>query len=1278
MAEFSFGDAVLGTAIDLSGLDDGIKEGEEHARSGFSKIGDAIGDALKVGLAGAAAAIAGVAVKGIADFTSFQGKMNEVFTLLPGISGDAMHDMSEQVKQFATDMKVLPEDVVPALYQSISAGVPKENVFDFLTTAQQAAKGGVTELSTAVDGISSVVNAYGADVLGATQASDLMFTAVRLGKTDFTQLSQSLFNVTPVASALGVKFGDVTAALAAMTAQGTPTSVATTQIRSALVELSKDGTQTSKIFREVAGKSFKEFIASGGNLQQALQLLEKKARASGLGINDLFSSVEAGSAALALTGKGTDVFTADLQAMTDSAGATQAAYDRMNDGIGPAIDELKATFSVFLLDVGERLAPFVTDIAETLGEVLPRAADAAIGALDGLVSLIDAFQTGAEGGDFLGGIANALYSLDGISPIFDTIGDGVVTLAGLFDDLTAEGGGLGVLLDDIREMTGIDLSPVLDVFQGLADTFTAAEDPITGFLDVLSEVSPTFELLRGIVEAALPPIESIVESVFGIIAGLIEDHGAKMLADVTSAWQGIQAIIDNILPPIESIVETVFGAIAQFLDAHGAEIEAVLAKAWDTIAMVVDAALKLINATIVPAFEYIASFLSAHSEEIQQILGGAWKIISGIIDAALTLIQGIIKSAMQLIQGDFSGAWQTIQDTNEQLWEDFKQVLSGAWDVIKGLVSAGVDAVVGQFLGMPAKVAGVGQAVVQQIWDGIKARWGELEAWFTGQLQALRDQLPFSEPKDTSSPLYGLSDAGAAIIDQITLGMRGVAGLLPATMRDVGGQATDALQSAIDDLGHIFDDSDAPDQVEGLGSDILSSLAMGLADNVGHAVFAATQAAQEVIGAIEDAFKMHSPSQVMIDIGSNVLLGLIIGIQDLTPDLYDAISDAAAVIVDAMDLPIDQVAEKTQQVVAQLIDQIHSLQDAAERAIEDAMGGAVDLGRAEEHALGAVDRFQGSIQNEFEKDQQARDKFVDDQMKGTQAAYEAQMRQAQAEAAELAKTDAAAAQKLLEDRNRAATEAFIKRQQEILDAAQHAGTLSDFQKDNLTRLGQGVEDQIRQAQAEADKLAETDPEAAAKFFQMRQKQIMELADLQKQFILSNDDQERARLAERMRLLEDADKREQELFERRRTQNSNSTADLAKQIQELLDKLTITDDTSPAAAAAFNQLYQLLVHLRQVAGLKTGTDFWEGGWAWVGEDGPELLNLPRGAQVLPVPRLGSLAASGAGIAPSSRMEIDLSLNLNSRGLDWLERLIDARIDNKTGRAAAAADSRRRTR
>ncbi|MFW8636711.1 hypothetical protein [Cribrihabitans pelagius] len=43
----------------------------------------------------------------------------------------------------------------------------------------------------------------------------------------------------------------------------------------------------------------------------------------------------------------------------------------------------------------------------------------------------------------------------------------------------------------------------------------------------------------------------------------------------------------------------------------------------------------------------------------------------------------------------------------------------------------------------------------------------------------------------------------------------------------------------------------------------------------------------------------------------------------------------------------------------------------------------------------------------------------------------------------------------------------------------------------------------------------------------------------------------------------------------------------------------------------------------------GTDNWRGGLSWVGERGPELVNLPMGAQVIPNNRLESVFGSGGG-------------------------------------------------
>lgn len=329
------------------------KEGGPAAQRAGAKIGDGVKRAATAAFAGGVALLG----KSVFDFAGFDKGMREVFTLLPDITQPAMDEMSQQVKDFSADFGVLPTQVVPALYQSLSAGVPKDNVFAFLESAQKLAKGGVTDLATAVDGLTGVVNAYGEEMGSAGAFSDMMFTTVKLGKTTIGDLSDNLFQVTPIASSLGVGFDQVSAAMASLTLVTGNTSVASTQLKGALAELGKGGSTAFDSFVEATGKTFPDFIREGGTLGEGLLLMQQHAEANGKTLGDMFGSVEAGQAALVLANGNAESFTANLAAMRDSSGATDAAFDTMSKGLAATMDRLKARFAVVLLDLGETMAP---------------------------------------------------------------------------------------------------------------------------------------------------------------------------------------------------------------------------------------------------------------------------------------------------------------------------------------------------------------------------------------------------------------------------------------------------------------------------------------------------------------------------------------------------------------------------------------------------------------------------------------------------------------------------------------------------------------------------------------------------------------------------------------------------------------------------------------------------------------------------------------------------------------------------------------------------------
>lgn len=341
-----------------------LKDRTTDLEKGFNKIGKAFSNfgslatkSLTVPIVASTTAMGLASKKAI----EFDNGMREVLTLLPELGNESFEKLKNQALSFSKDIGKAPEETVKALYQALSAGIPRENVFEFLETAGEASIAGVSDLRTSVDGLTSVTNAYGSEILNAQKASDIMFQTVKLGKTDFTQLSNNLYNVIPIASAIGVQFEDIGAAIAAMTAQGVPTSVATTQMKQALSELNKEGSVAYETFKQISGESFKDFIAGGGNLQEALQMMSDYAEKTGKEVTSMFSSVDAGNAVLALSGKNASKFKDYLDQVRNSVGATSEAFKKIDDGAARQFERLKAELSALVIELGNNALPLINE-----------------------------------------------------------------------------------------------------------------------------------------------------------------------------------------------------------------------------------------------------------------------------------------------------------------------------------------------------------------------------------------------------------------------------------------------------------------------------------------------------------------------------------------------------------------------------------------------------------------------------------------------------------------------------------------------------------------------------------------------------------------------------------------------------------------------------------------------------------------------------------------------------------------------------------------------------
>jgi TP901 family phage tail tape measure protein len=364
---------------------DGVAKGINQQLGGIGEqggdeFGKGFNKSVKAAMVGAASLVAGLAVgkflkSGIDAAAQLSGGLREVVTLtgLTGKEGDrAFGEFRSAVNGLSGELGLAQETLTSGLYQALSAGVPKETVFDFLAVAGKAAIAGVTDTETAVDGLTTVVNAFGLEAGDAGRVADSLFQAVKGGKTTFGELASSLFNVAPAAAAAGVEFETINAAIATLTAAGVPTSVATNQIRSSLVALQKPSKELDKVFQALGFATAKAAIDANG-YQYAIDQVYKAADGDQGVLFKLLRRTEAVNAVNVLAGTGAAKFTSELEAQQAAVGATDAAFAEVDKS--RSLERLSVSMETLTTGIGMALLPAVEGLVNVLTPLFTFMAD---------------------------------------------------------------------------------------------------------------------------------------------------------------------------------------------------------------------------------------------------------------------------------------------------------------------------------------------------------------------------------------------------------------------------------------------------------------------------------------------------------------------------------------------------------------------------------------------------------------------------------------------------------------------------------------------------------------------------------------------------------------------------------------------------------------------------------------------------------------------------------------------------------------------------------------
>ena len=331
---------------------------------------ETVGKKVSVASATSAAAL-GASVKLASDYTDAVAKVGTVADL----QSVPLEKLRDDMLQLSTETGRGAGEIADATYQAISASVDTADAVSFVGTSVGLAKAGFLETADAVDVLTTIINAYGLEASDAGRLSDILIQTQNDGKTTVNELSQSMGQVIPLASAYGVNIENLAASYAQLTKNGVATAQAGTYLKSMLNELGDSGSDVGEILKSKTGKSFGQLMNDGMSLGDVLGILNDSVNGDSEALAGLWSSSEAGTGALSILSSGVGAFNDELGNMQDSTGNVADALETLSTPSAKAQESLNAVKNAGI-ELGsaalEAIAPLLEQLAETVKSLTER------------------------------------------------------------------------------------------------------------------------------------------------------------------------------------------------------------------------------------------------------------------------------------------------------------------------------------------------------------------------------------------------------------------------------------------------------------------------------------------------------------------------------------------------------------------------------------------------------------------------------------------------------------------------------------------------------------------------------------------------------------------------------------------------------------------------------------------------------------------------------------------------------------------------------------------
>lgn len=716
---------------------------------------------------------------------------------------------------------------------------------------------------------------------------------------------------------------------------------------------------------------------------------------------------------------------------------------------------------------------------------------------------IDAF------GQKLASIISGFFTFAGT--LITTVTPAFQFLVGLFNDLTGEGGGIGVIIDDINELVGIDIAPAVVAIQS--------------YIQVWIDLGTTiFNVVKAILGGDLQGAWTALTTGFGTVVSDYETYAQNLYTLLSGVASWLAANLPLWGQQFVAWIQPYIPQALALLDRLVAQIEGwVLANAPILYNKLLEWGKALIN-WIQP---YIPPLLAQLGVLIGQVWAWIVAQIPGIVEklktwgqALLTWIQPYIPVVLAALGVLANNLWAWVVAQAAVLLAKFS-----AWATALG---AWIPDAVVNFL---AQWPGMLNKFLDWIGNAAGPLLAKLGEWGLAFIKWIAPQIP-----GILVALAGVAAAILVFIGETVITITAKLLLWAAAMVNwVNDNVIPALPGVLASIVVAFANWITStkqwlnDQSLKLGQAIVSGIKSGISSMWGSFLAWVHDQIMKIPAAVRQVLGISSPSQVFADeVGYPIVLGILDGMENgigilvsgIEAIIHGANKKAAAAaqqMLDNIAAVVNSAAVYAREIynsfvnlreieiVPQfnyqpLIDATKALEDRT-KSLNKAQDASVAIGAKMADNQIRIEQLQAQIAHDPWADHTKQQAELNDLTMQQNTLLQQQM---------IARKGIADAQKSVDD---AAADQ--------LNAQRAANQLAEQQRQGIMAVAQEAQKAYQALEGQVDQLMETDPKSAAELFRQRSAQIKELADLEKQRVLSTDTAEQQALDTQIRLLKAA-------------------------------------------------------------------------------------------------------------------------------------------------------------